>query len=565
MKSFLSNTSGWFALMTAGLLMPLAAAAQTQIRTDGRLFDASNQIGGSGRYNDARVYSPLNAGNLYATGNARYGQSLRSYSPISDPTAFRGSLGSSSLSNFIRDSVSTADIGSGGWSAGRPQAYYDPARVAPTASYLNGTYSNQYRSSGVVVDPRFAAPGAQSFSGPANASIGPTRIDNRLPGGAGVASPRDSMSSSIFGVSRFTQPGVSALNAPSPSVTDGGRTVPWSTLPPPVSMRDTQPSPYPSAAIDARIRPQPIQPAQPLRTIVDNQMNTSTRDLLAQRSLVWNTPSGTGARAPAGTAPRPADLGVLPESDVFTDMQLALQLKQNPRADWFRDMQRSAGKITSDAPATPTAIREEQEKTAAAAEEFLNRVMTTKVRTFVGKAETPLNDILLKAESLLQIGQYYDAANQYDRAYAMSPTNPLPLIGKSYALLAAGEYASAADSLLRGLDRFPDLARFDLDLAALLGGPEMIDIRRADMMRVLERNEDARLRFLLGYVEYYGGQPERGVQNLEKAAAAAEPGSVIRRYPKLLRGETPGAATSSPVPPADSESPPAPVENEKKE
>jgi hypothetical protein len=44
------------------------------------------------------------------------------------------------------------------------------------------------------------------------------------------------------------------------------------------------------------------------------------------------------------------------------------------------------------------------------------------------------------------------------------------------------------------------------------------------------------LRFLLGYLEYHTGDRESGLRNLEMAAAEAELGSIIRRYPAILRG-----------------------------
>lgn len=549
-----------------GLLVVAAAAtatAQTQLRTDGRLFDANTQFGGSGRVNDSRIYSPFTAGNLIASGNVRGGLSLRSNSPIGDPTAFRASLGSDSLSNFIRDSVSTADIG-GNYTYGglpRPQAFYDPSRVAPTAAYLSGTTTGGTANRGYVADARFARPGAQNFAGPSVNQIQPQRLDTRLPGST-IASPKDSLSSSIFGISRLREPTAANENLADRSVTDGGKAVPWNELPPPVSLRDSQPSPTPSAALDMRIRPQSV--AQPIQTMVGQKSATSTSDLVSQRNLVWGkptppsatpgSPSPLGPTTPSGSPlPRPpAATSVLPDADVFTDMQLAMQLQDDPAAEWFSDMRRTQAANQGQG---ATEIRADQEAIAQDAAAFVQRVMSSKVQTFAGKAETPLNDTLLKAEGLLQIGQYYDAAGLYERAYMMAPTNPLPLMGKAYALLAAGEYASAADALLRGLDRFPDITRFDIDMTAILGGGEVVDIRRADIIRILARNEDARLRFLLGYIEYHTGQKSAGMENLTKAAENAESGSIIRRYPKLLTGEGRAGAKPAAEPAPEAEVP----------
>src|SRR5262245_42373449 len=115
--------------------------ASGQYRIDqGRPLDANSAIGGT-RFNDSVPYQPLLGGNLTATGNIRGGLALRSFSPIGDPTGFRAGLGSSSLSGFLRDSVSVADRGSSLFTptsiAGR--TFFDPSVTAPTAAYLTGT------------------------------------------------------------------------------------------------------------------------------------------------------------------------------------------------------------------------------------------------------------------------------------------------------------------------------------------------------------------------------------------------------------------------------------------
>ena len=170
-----------------------------------------------------------------------------------------------------------------------------------------------------------------------------------------------------------------------------------------------------------------------------------------------------------------------------------------------------------------------------AAEQFLTRVFEAPLQTFVGQSASAVNDELRKAETAMALGRYCDAVRHYERVRVLDPANPLPLIGKGHALLAAGEYVSAAVSLLSGLERFPELARFHVDLTALMGSGEIVDIRRADLMRQLARNDDPQLRFLLGYLEVHSGLIEFGMQNQEKAAREAEPGSLIRRYPGMIR------------------------------
>ena len=169
------------------------------------------------------------------------------------------------------------------------------------------------------------------------------------------------------------------------------------------------------------------------------------------------------------------------------------------------------------------------------------------LQSFAGESTTAVNTELRRAESFMNLGRYYDAADYYRRAHLLDPLNPLPLVGRGHALLAAGDYLSAAVMLTQGLERFPEMARFSLDLKAMMGGGEIVDIRRADIMRQLQQNEDPRLRFLLGYLEFHGGMPERGIENLRKAAGEADPGTLLRRYPDMLEGK--GALPPPKLPP----------------
>jgi hypothetical protein len=56
-------------------------------------------------------------------------------------------------------------------------------------------------------------------------------------------------------------------------------------------------------------------------------------------------------------------------------------------------------------------------------------------------------------------------------------------------------------------------------------------------MARLANAEDPQLRFLLGYIEYHTGNELSGLEHLTRAAAAAAPGSVIARYPGMLKGD----------------------------
>jgi hypothetical protein len=479
-----------------------------------------------------RPYSPM-SGNAFATGNIRGGLSLRSFSPISDPTAFRASLGSGSLSSFIRDSVSVYDSYSSGSAPFSPYTpFYDPARTAPTAGFLSGQQYPSATLQGGLNKPNdfsvsrptpgllnYGVPGAQRFDPMASRTGAPP------------------VATSIFGVMPVKPVD---LNQPiKPMTTDPItplRELPNSArFPTPLSHEN----PAERGQMDTRVIPRPI--VEPLGAPLDVVLKGNVQDLLAPPKTM---PSLLDERPPLPDKPRdPAqpplsprvtalrDASMLPGNDVFTDMRLALAMISDPKAtEVFRDMQKAAAGM-----ARPTGQAAAQEIEAAV---FIDRLMKAPIKTFVGEGTSPVNDEMLKGESLLQIGQFYDAARRFERAAMLDPGNPLPNIGRGHALLAAGDYLSASLSLVRGLERYPEITRFDVDLKSFFKTAEIIDIRRADLMQQLERHEDPTLRFLLGYLEYYTGDRERGMANLEKAAGEADPGSIIRRYPALLRNES---------------------------
>ncbi|HPM24719.1 MAG TPA: tetratricopeptide repeat protein [Phycisphaerae bacterium] len=515
----------------------------------GRGFDANPMLGGGG-FNYARPASPLVGGNFYASGLVGRGLSLRSYSPISDPTAFQGPLGSTSLSSFQRDSVSVLSAPLGSGSFGQP--YYDSARTAPSAGFLQGLagFSSVTASpTDTRLAPRIAPP-----SGLTAAIVG-----MRPPAAAPAAQTPPSAlatSSSIFGpeilprillptqpeqpswergtaetdverglAARFFSPAETSPGFGSPAITDALAT-PLSGL--------LRADLYPQLGVRTPADAETLAPVAPSLIIPAAE-----------------TPVAAATPVTPVTAP-PVDPRVLPGYEVFTDLQLAAALLSDPNPTWFDEMRRALRE-------RPELAQQASQQIAADAAQFLDDMLRTPLRSLTGGGESALNEQMLKAEALMQIGHYSEAADRYDAARLADPTNPLPLIGKAHALLAQGSYSSAATTLVQGVelaDRIPGLAGLlfsRLDLTALLGGGEIIDIRRADIMRQLERREDVRLRFLLGYLEYHSGDQQHGLENLARAARDPKADAVIGRYPTLVQpqsGARPRSAAPTEGPPA---------------
>ncbi len=540
----LRNVQRWGAAVLVLLGCGTAAFAQYPVdqrvnmgvQPTGRLMDANPDRYGTGS-NYSRPISPLVGGNPYATGNVGRGLSLRSYSPISDPSTFSARLGTSDLFAFRRDSVSMGDAASPLGNGFFAQPYYDPSRTAAMAGFLQGP-NNPSRTAQALV-PRelpldLRVPLGDSQRGLYSQIVSP---------GAPPTLPSLTTSSSIFGPGQ-TQPRLAL-----PLVAD-------EQFP---SARRSQEEAWPGVNRDSRLSPTGLADGSSLQSsaVAATPLDFLLRgDSVARLGRIesgaelppwaggWRDgqlrpglivpevgPEAARGSAEAGqTPPRPVDPSVLPGFDVFTDMRLALELSRDPGARWFQEMQEAAR-------SQPNLLRDTQKQMAQDAEQFVDRVMKTPLRTFTGSGSSEFNDQMLRAESSMDIGMFQEAADRYDRAHRLDPINPLPLIGKGHALLAMGSYSSAADSLIRGLERFPEVSRFPFELRALMGSGENIDIRRADIMKRLEQREAPELRFLLGYMEYHTGDREHGLANLEKAARDPRAGAFIARYPDMLRGQ----------------------------
>jgi tetratricopeptide (TPR) repeat protein len=170
------------------------------------------------------------------------------------------------------------------------------------------------------------------------------------------------------------------------------------------------------------------------------------------------------------------------------------------------------------------------------------RVEPEPLRSFVGTEKSALNRYLGQAEAALRSGQYYKAQGLYDIARTIDPGNPLPLLGRAIALLAAGEYVSSAESLFRAIELYEDLSQFPVELTSFLPDVKMLDRRRADLEQRLQSQENHRLRFLLGYAEYTSGLQKLGLANMQRAAGEA-PAELdhLRRFVAALEARTAAA------------------------
>lgn len=121
-------------------------------------------------------------------------------------------------------------------------------------------------------------------------------------------------------------------------------------------------------------------------------------------------------------------------------------------------------------------------------------------------SQAKYNQLYRAAEGHLNIGRFNQAADTFALASIYKPEDPLCYAGRAHALFAAGEYVSSALHLIRAIELDPEYTQTQIDLAELVGGPDKLDSKTADLKNWLQKSHAPGLGFLLGYVYYHTGR-----------------------------------------------------------
>lgn len=146
----------------------------------------------------------------------------------------------------------------------------------------------------------------------------------------------------------------------------------------------------------------------------------------------------------------------------------------------------------------------------------------------------PGDRYLRQADELMQGGQFLRAVAQYELAIVADRANPRAHLGQAHAALAAGQYRIASRRILAAFRSFPELVESDIDLRSTIPQSSVLAARRMELRDQLERDDDYGLRFLIGYLDYFGGDATTGMEHLKAAAASAPFDSVVATLPERL-------------------------------
>ena len=560
-----------FPIFAVSIWVALAPSAAAQVvhpvdrRADGRLLDANNQVGVGG-FNAPRHSAYPNAAGLTITGNVTGGRAFRGFSPIRDASSLLLSLPTSQMGGFQRDSIGVGDV-----VAGRSQSAVSPFFLpSSTAAGLGALWVGTPQTAPGTMGRAFAVPRVDLFTGkpwgfgtaldpgrfvPSSRTLDPrflprqTITDTPLARGGKALQTLRLAESPLFGL-----PGASGFESPdlsAPGRPDFRAYVPGAISVDAAGARRGG-TPYRSSLLEHLFETgAPRSPSELAPTLFGlGPMSTALREDTAQVSPGPRGPSpSTTGSVPAMTTPIGGERGqegaLASEPGWPTPQGTAefVPTRQSVYED-FRQAVQWSDAYAADLEALPEGVAGDEAAPTGkfdVSRSYVRRLLEEAPKSFAGVVESDVNVRIRRAEALMQEGRFYAAAAQYAIAITLAPNDPLILLGKGHAHLAAGDYLSAVYYLTMGLERFPEVAHFKLDLYDFVGDPISLDIRRADLDAKLERRGDYRLRFLLGYAEYYGGLKEFGLLQLQLAAEEAPADSVIARFPKMLEAaETKG-------------------------
>ncbi|RKY22608.1 MAG: hypothetical protein DRP62_07335 [Planctomycetota bacterium] len=415
-------------------------------------------------------------GNLIVTGNVGGGKHFRGVVPYNALSDFGGNLGSSSLDSFLRRSGSSSGSG---YYTGKLTPYFLPRKTVTTTrlGQPNIIRPTDTKISGAV--DTFAMPG--------------------LPGKQ-TSAYRQSAISNI----RFRPMSVRPEELQSVFLGDVEKNLQR------IKLADEQ----------HQHQEQIDRLSQDLKRVSDKAAELK-QDLLIRDSAELSTKLEPGAdvrkpfEMPAIETPTPEEQKSKNEKlDVYEQMK-----KQS------EDLQKIVKQLAAAKEVNEPADGEKKEGDEDSREEPAEISMSVsrakailgEHKSFASFSKDKFNQYMMLAENYLKHGRYYRAADAYTLASVYKPGDPLAYAGKSHSLFAAGEYMSSALFLSRALDIFPEYAQFKIDLVAMVGDKDTLESRIADVEEWLERNDVAELEFLLGYIYYQMGRPDKAKKAIEAA------------------------------------------------
>ena len=489
--------------------------AQQYVSQDGHLLDANPRVGSLGLNTSVHLDSLIPRARLSITGNLSGGASFQGIIPYASPHEFTGSLGSSSLGDFRRDSVGLNNLYSGFTG---PVPYVDSTRGV-TRSMGTGVINTGR------ITPSFTPVGATLRTGP----------NNYLGRAAGIRPFSQPYSSLDFGDSALSG---TFANQPANSLTAPAK-LPWMTKSP---LDRRQPQPFAEQLLPNTEPDRPSLLDRDQTSLLDrdrtslldrDETSSLNRDQVSpfnrdRTSLLDRDQAQTPSDVdPLDTA---APFDTTAPLDTAAPFDTTIPFGTHPATSQpaMRDSTSSPGThnpiFPSEAPEddnddsdrflpTPSggvagvfadgAIksdgRSDGRLSAAPATERISL-------DIAAVARAQFSRYMMQGKQLMKQGKYYRAANAFGAATLYDQQNIDALQAKAHALFAAGEYMSAAYFVNRLLQMKPEQLNDRTDLRELFSNKGQFNQRMKDLDRWQKQAGHSMLLFIKGYALYEIGE-----------------------------------------------------------
>lgn len=551
-------------LIAAGVFVVLGSSVSRAIENPAIFNPAGYSTVPPSSYQSGQFSNPKAPdvdGNLLITGNVRRGMHFRDTVPYGSTTSFRGDLGSSSLSSFLRDSAGAEDVGS---SANRysVQPYYLQSRtVATTRPGYSGVFglagariNNRRMQSGFTTGTYVSDSQKQTLPD-GNTLASDVRLQGTQTQDSVPVEPR--IVNSIRELQLLTQQATSNVSAKDQQLmveryrkqnqeTEIGKQEDGISFEPVLAMASLENKQSSIEKYNSFEQSWTTERAQ-----------TAVPDFGRDKLEVETTLAEAYAQANAMT---------FQDSTAF---QQPLQTNEAMSAENETDMQGQSDRLTSDIieqvkrqleNLINSVDKKESQETGRTSKETRTNIglssggfsrgessfdraesaigrldnlkglsqadLSAKAKSIRGShtnqdtfSMSRFNNHFQEAQEHLKGGRYYAAADAFALASIYKPGEPLCFAGRGHALLGAGEYMSSALFLSRAIEANPEYVKTEIGLVAMLGGENKLESRIADIKEWLGRSGSGKLEFLLGYVYYRIGRLGPAQQAIDAAYA----------------------------------------------
>ena len=114
------------------------------------------------------------------------------------------------------------------------------------------------------------------------------------------------------------------------------------------------------------------------------------------------------------------------------------------------------------------------------------------------------DDHLSKAYAAFENGRYYRALVEFNAAIDEAPEDGLLYLARGHVHIAVGDYRSAYDDLVHGMELIPDWGKVEFNMGEIYGDPDVFGEHFERLKKwVTEHPRDYQAHFVLGYVHYF--------------------------------------------------------------